>query len=329
MEFGPPNRSHLRAACAFWALALGALAACQGNGAEAPIVENLATATSLAGPRPAHRGTRTVEVQEQGVRRVTVEQVFDDGLSDIGLRLLSVDGKPPAPRAELRYRSAGRSLHAQRTPHVDAARALRNYGVSIVSTSETVAGRATVRLRFEPRRPGASTVEIWVDVASGLALRVDRLDASGAVASSIHYDDIRVGGIEREEGDPPTLPDPPATAAASALSFQPLVPGRGLEGFERVETNVVQIPFDDRIVFLQRERWTDGVESFLVFQADPKDAVFGEPAPPTPTGATTITTYSVGGVSMLTCTRDGRTLAAIGRLPERELGELLARYSPR
>jgi negative regulator of sigma E activity len=128
---------------------------------------------------------------------------------------------------------------------VDLEALTRNYRARELKSAEFL-GRAVRVLRAVPRHPGRPSMEIWVDRASGLPLKVSTFRSDGSAYRVAKFRSIRFGPQEVREvnlqrahkfiGTPVSLENPQAAAG-----FLPLLPDYLPEGFKLVGARVKQM----------------------------------------------------------------------------------------
>ncbi|NIM07165.1 MAG: hypothetical protein GTN69_06860 [Armatimonadetes bacterium] len=151
---------------------------------------------------------------------------------------------------------------------------LANYRVRHLG-SDMVAGRPVKIIGLEDRKSGSLLRVFWVDKASKVMLRQDRLGEGGGLISSTQFLQISLlpprsraldGDVETGEGLPPasgqrmSLPE-----LSRRVGFHVLLPGRLPKGFRLRESYLFPCPCGCGTVFAHL-RFTDEVRGFSVFQ---------------------------------------------------------------
>lgn len=278
--------------------------------------------------RPAHRGLRAVESKLDGTVRVHTEQIFDDGIDDLGAKLVKVGDAPASDAQQLWFVKDARALFSYRDLALDGVdRVLRNYAIEKLPDTTPVAGRPTVHFLFKSRHDAGLVLDVRCDQASGLTLELERKTLAGLRLYRLVYESVEIGAITRVESDPPTLPYPPKTIDAAHPPFSPLSTSWAPAGYELASHSFGELKASGETYSACVDRFTDGLEHFFVVQGSPSKGLWVSPPAAMPDGQLRFFTSSMGAITIVWGEPSGRSFAAYGALGDKVLAEAIARYA--
>jgi sigma-E factor negative regulatory protein RseB len=241
--------------------------------------------------------------------RVTVIDALD-GPARRTIRLNSqVRAYLPDQKQVRVYPGASVRLDFPHPPVYDFSRVTEHYQLR-VSTGKRIAGRMTDRLEFVPHNQSRWSVHCWFDQETGLMLKTQTLDPSGAVLEEHSFSDLNfesssqaivldapfkdAGGWQRVTAPIQREPMPQSLKAyAGALGFHPLA-------VAKVKEPSSSFPHTQWL-------FTDGIALVSVFFIqDPK--LNGQ-------AGSTETTDLKGATAMIVGSKSGYHLTALGEVP--------------
>lgn len=214
----------------------------------------------------------------------------------------------------------------------------RNFRL-VASGSRTIAGRATVLAELVPARSRLPVRRLWLDVATGLPLRTERLDRLGKVSEVSEFRQLRA---------PATVPPEtfefmvPAQARVTntvqlvasgrslaelqgQLPFTARLPGYLPEGFELMDVHLIET----RGVQSLHLRLSDGLDILSLFQAGRvHQAMRPEAARSVQIGRTEGFLTQHGGHPMLCWATPDGAFTLMGDLDQGQLIKIGASLSP-
>jgi outer membrane lipoprotein-sorting protein len=310
------------------------VAASPGRSAPAPPAARAVVALMLAGPSlvdyegtkviTAVRGPRaeTVTVLESYRRSGKVRLEFLSPESVSG-RLVVDDGASSwqyEPSLHLVIRGPS---FAGRLTGPDPAEVMRRYFIVVLGVDEVI-GRRTAVIAIEPRSGGASR-RYWIDLVTGVTLRLEERDAGGEIAFTSFFTRISYG-----LNLPSALFRPALPAGARLLSFYLSGdPVRTPEELQRVAKFGLMMP--DALPFGYRFRegmvsrhgavpaaaavYTDGIRALSVFQTPSSRMAFPQAGAPVALSGADGRSLDLGYFRVLLWRARGVNVAAVGSLP--------------
>ncbi|HEY9897636.1 MAG TPA: sigma-E factor regulatory protein RseB domain-containing protein [Pantanalinema sp.] len=225
-----------------------------------------------------------------------------------------------------------------RRPMVSERLLSRNFRLEVGSRA-TVLGRPTRIVEIVPLHPGRSRQRLWMDVATGLALRTEHLSPSGLVLDRSEFRSIQVQTALKPDAFEFTLP-PRAKVGSSVqvlasgqtldeidveLPFTPRLPSYLPAGFEVLDVQV----FESKGVRNVHWRLSDGLGMLSLFQAT------RESMPPMPEDAREVTfeggrghVLGHGSHRMLCWEMPNGSYSLVGDLAQSELTKIAASTAP-
>jgi hypothetical protein len=237
----------------------------------------------LAGPARAYQGRQTATVFTEAGPVVSSVVVRGDGK---GATLREYTSGAAKGAAVLQTRTgswtrsvAGAWTRLPGTPKPDtaarAARLLSNYRVT-AGAPVRIAGRSAVPLSITARRPWNPSRRVWLDAASGLALKEEALAPGGRVRSSSVFTSVayapQTAALFRPPSSvslppgygPPTFQPMPSREAAEKRAGRPApAPAHIPEGYV-VETYGIMAT--RRGDWMPAVRYSDGLAAFTIFR---------------------------------------------------------------
>jgi hypothetical protein len=206
---------------------------------------------------------------------------------------------------------------------------LDNYEIELVPGLETVAGRSAFRLALRRRGDSLARIDVWGDDATGVALKVERRGATGSIQYQMVYEQIELGDLTRQPGDPERLPSPPKVEASGAL-FPALEAAEGLgdalDGFVQADREFSELTIGGQRFQGCVDRFTDGLQHLFVVQGNPAHDFWVAPPPAAPRLQTTIYSSRLANMNVLWTRKHGRSFAAYGPYAEHTLAAVLQSY---
>lgn len=293
-------------------------------------LEQLERGGLFASAPVARRGVYRVEMVEKGALTTHREEIVAFANRDLGVRLKDVNGLPPTDPERLVFvKDARRSLRF-RDLYVDGVdRVLDNYQIELEPGLETVAGRPAFHLALHRRGDSLARIDVWGDDATGVALRVERRGSSGNVQYQMVYEQIEIGDLTRQAGDPERLPSPPKVEKPREL-FPALEAAEGLgdalDGFVWADREFSELTIGGQRFQGCVDRFTDGLQHLFVVQGNPDHDFWVTPPPAAPRLQTTIYASRLANMNVLWTRKHGRSFAAYGPYPEQTLAAVLQSY---
>jgi len=165
--------------------------------------------------------------------------------------------------------------------------ARRNYE-AVIERTDSVSGRLCQVIRLRPRHPGGNGRRLWIDPATGLALRRDQYSEKGELLRSSTMESVQhLKELAKEEPPKPPMagapggnreapPPPPPGPEAISVSSPALTPAQAKEwlGFDAPEARWVPEGFVPVGIHSQtcpegghalQMGWSDGLAHFSVF----------------------------------------------------------------
>ncbi len=147
---------------------------------------------------------------------------------------------------------------------------LQNYQVTDTGEVVTEHDRRCARWEIRPRGEG-ELQRILIDLATGVVLRYERLDASGRTVHSMWYESVQFGPVSPNvRFHEPAVEERVFADVATAereLGFPSHAPRKLPENFRLCEVAAVTDPLTGR-VWLKRT-YTDGLDCLLLLEGDP------------------------------------------------------------
>ena len=225
-----------------------------------------------------YRGTRTLtQLVDAGGQHHDIS--LQETVGADGLGLFAIDGElisGPQDAEEFNLLQIVRQGYNYRVRDVhirDQALFLRNYRLRVVDTDVPIVGVAAVELEITRNGGSAPRYRLLVDPATGLVLRSEERDASGAVLAlmefqTLEYDadlsDLILGDYLMQRAD--LQIDELIDGTDSTLGFHANIPSLPPPGFELQSAHVLSTQAGRRWLKLD---YSDGLELLTFLQRDP------------------------------------------------------------